>query len=526
MVNLPRSGRYAVAIAATAACVGLRLSLNPVWGENLPYITLFPAIMLSGWVGGLGAGLLATALSGVAAAYLWLGTPSTWAVLNAGEWLGLLAFTAIGIMMSALNELWRRGAAALASSQQSLDNERRRAESQRELQDRAARELAAIVESSDDAIVSKNLESTIRSWNRGAERMFGYSADEVIGQSIRIIIPKERWSEEDEVLRQIRRGEKVDHFETVRERKDGSRLFVSLTISPIRAADGTIVGASKIARDITERKLIEQERARVLEREQAARSDLERASRLKDDFLASLSHELRTPLNAMMGYSQLLSSGSLPPERALRAAQAIQRNAQAQARLVESMIDLSRVLAGKLELHYEELTLEAVIATAVEALGPEPAARGISFRVEGASGTRLVGDAIRLQQVFWNLFANAIKFTPGSGDVTVSVSSDADVVRVRVADRGQGISPEFLPHVFDRFQQGPNRAGGVSVGLGLGLALVREMVEAHGGTVTAESAGEGRGSVFTITLPRQPSEEAGAARPPVLRPEHVHRDFG
>jgi PAS domain S-box-containing protein len=403
-------------------------------------------------------------------------------------------------------------------------SERRRAESDRETQDRVARELAAIVESSDDAIVSKDLESTIRSWNLGAERMFGYAASEVVGRSIRIIIPEDRWSDEDAVLRQIRRGEKVDHFETIRRRKDGSELAVSLTISPIRSAAGIVIGASKIARDISERKLAERERAESLSREQSARLELERASRLKDDFLAVLSHELRTPLNAVMGYSQLLGSGALPPARVAHAVAAIQRNARAQARLVESLLDLSRIMAGKLDLNFEELDLASVLEAAVDALRPDAEAKGTVFEwTNPGQRVPLIGDAARLQQVFWNLFSNAIKFTRGSGRVVVSVSTDADHARIGVTDDGQGIAPSFLPHVFERFRQG--QAGGrPKAGLGLGLALVREMVQAHGGTVIAESAGEGRGSTFTVTLPLKPTAKVTVAHA-TLRPA-VDSDTG
>ncbi len=393
-------------------------------------------------------------------------------------------------------------------------SERRRIEAERETQDRISRELAAIVESSDDAIVSKDLESRIRSWNRGAERMFGYTAEEAVGQSIRIIIPEERWSEEEDVLRQLRRGEKVDHFETVRRRKDGTELTVSLTISPIRSASGIVIGASKIARDITAMKQAEQELAQMFVREQAARAEVERASRLKDDFLAVLSHELRTPLNAVMGYSQLLSAGILPPARVAHAIQAILRNAQAQARLVESLLDLSRVMAGKLALNLEEIDLGSVIESAVDALRPEAETKSISFDVHMLpTRMRMVGDAARLQQVFWNLLSNAIKFTPGPGRVVVTAGVHEEHLRVSVADEGHGISPEFLPHVFDRFRQGASKGGQSPAGLGLGLALVREMVQAHGGTVVAESAGEGSGSTFTVTLPPR------AAGVPVPLPE-------
>ena len=615
ILQLSSFTRYALAIGVTVVSVAVRLALDPLWQTKLPYITLFPAIMLSAWVGGAGPGIVTTLTSGIAAAYFWVAPGRSWAIVDSSEWFGLLAFVFVGIVISALNEAWRRGVRSLASSEESLDvtigsigdaviatddrgrvtrlnavaenltgwsradafgkplnevfvivdeqsrqpvenpvsrvlrdglvaglanhtlllardgravpiddsaapirgaegvtsgvilvfrdiSERRRIEAERETQDRISRELAAIVESSDDAIVSKDLESRIRSWNRGAERMFGYTAEEAVGRSIRIIIPEERWSEEDDVLRQLRRGEKVDHFETVRRRKDGAELIVSLTISPIRSSSGTVIGASKIARDITAMKRAEQEQAQLFAREQEARAEVERASRLKDDFLAVLSHELRTPLNAVMGYSQLLSAGILPPARAAHAIQAIQRNAQAQARLVESLLDLSRVMAGKLALNLEEIDLGSVIESAVDALRPEAETKSISLDVRmPPARMRMVGDAARLQQVFWNLLSNAIKFTRGPGRVIVTGGVHEEHLRVSVADQGQGISPEFLPHVFDRFRQGASTDGHSPAGLGLGLALVREMVQAHGGTVVAESAGEGSGSTFTVTLP-------------------------
>ena len=463
--GLSTVARYFIAVAAAGSGLLLRLGLEPFWQGELPYITLFPAIMISAWLGGIGPGLTTTFLCALGAAYFWIPPFRTLWIAEPAEWLGLTIFVLVGTVISGLNEAWRRGARALVDSEERLaitlgsigdavlttdehgcvvtmnevaerltgwasaeavgkpvedvlvlvqeqspstapnpvreallegkvarlgdhtllvrkdgtripiddtaapirlsdrtagvvlvfrdTSDRRRLEDERESQDRIARELAAIVETSDDAIVSKDLHSIIRSWNRGAERMFGYTADEMVGRSIRTIIPQERWSEEDEVLRQLRQGIRVDHFETIRRRKDGSDVPVSLTISPIYSAAGVVVGASKIARDITERRQAEAERGQLLERERQARAEIERAGRLKDEFLAVLSHELRTPLNAVLGYTQLLVSGAVTDDDIAHAYQAIQRNAQAQARLVESLLDLSRVLAGKLELNSE-----------------------------------------------------------------------------------------------------------------------------------------------------------------------------
>jgi PAS domain S-box-containing protein len=264
--------------------------------------------------------------------------------------------------------------------------------------------------------------------------------------------------------------------------------------------------AERAALGITNARLYEdarrlaQERAEVLTREQMARAELERAGRLKDEFLAVLSHELRTPLNAVLGYAHLLDSGVLPPERARHALDAIQRNAHAQARLVESLLDLSRVMAGKLELNLEELDLAAIVNAAVDALAPGAEEKGMAIDAVVPSRS-IVADGGRLQQVFWNLLSNAIKFSDRGGRVTIRCTEEDAYVRVQVTDDGHGIGADFLPYVFDRFSQGDGQSRRSRTGLGLGLALVREMVQAHGGTVAAESPGEGRGSTFSVTLP-------------------------
>jgi PAS domain S-box-containing protein len=394
--------------------------------------------------------------------------------------------------------------------------ERRRIERERIASERAARELAAIVESSDDAIIAMRLDGTMTAWNRAAERMYGYTSSEAMGQSIQLVIPDDRWAEELAYLDRVQVGEGVEHVETVRRRKDGSELPVSLTMSPVRDASGAIVGASKIARDITGRKQIEAERAALLTREHAARLELERASRLKDEFLAILSHELRTPLNAVLGYAHLLGSDALPPDRSRHAIDAIRRNAQAQARLVESLLDLSRILAGKLELDRRPHNLADIINAALDVIRPDGDAKGVSIEtLEPLSPVVVTADATRLQQVFWNLLSNGVKFTPRGGRVTVESRPCGDAVMIEVRDTGQGIPAEFLPQIFDRFKQavGGNQA---RAGLGLGLAVVREMVQAHGGTIVAESAGEGRGSTFRLTLPAAVAKRDDQAAPSEL----------
>lgn len=287
---------------------------------------------------------------------------------------------------------------------------------------------------------------------------------------------------------------------------DGRRITMLGGAVPLTDDRGNIRGVVSAFSDISERKDLERQRAEMLGREQVARAELERASRLKDEFLAVLSHELRTPLTAILGYTHLLTTGQLAPDRADHALQVIGRNAEAQARLIASLLDLSRVLAGKLELDLRNLDLAAVVAAAADAIAPDAASRGIRVEVEKpVSPLMMRGDADRLQQVFWNLLSNAVKFTPRGGSVRVAVF-DRDGERcVQVNDSGQGIRPDLLPRVFDRFQQGEGHARGAPGGLGLGLALVRELVDAHGGTVDAASGGEGLGSTFTVTLPREPS---------------------
>ncbi len=524
--------------------------------------------------------------------------------------------------------------------------------------------FARVVESSDDAIVSKDLNGIILSWNRAAERIFGYSAAEAIGQSIKIIIPEDRHSEEDAVLAAIRAGRTVSHFETVRQRKGGALVDISLTVSPIFDDEGTVLGASKIARDVTEtrrlREFANQQAALTAQLHRVAelvassldRSDIaqhvtdaateltgaefgaffynvidqdsrqeymlytlsgapkeafaafpppratavfgptfrgegvvrladvtqdarygrsapyfgmppghlpvrsylavpvrdrtggvlgglffghsqvnvfaehheqlavgvaawatlalenarlyeeaQEASRTKDEFLAVLSHELRTPLNAIVGYTKLLRGGVLEEMKATQALETIDRNATWLTQIIEDVLDVSRIVAGKLRLDVQPVDLSLTVQNAIATVQPAADAKGVRLQAVLDSVGPVSGDRDRLQQSFWNVLANAVKFTPRGGRVQVQLARVNSHVELTVADIGIGIAAEFLPRVFERFRQADSGTTRRTGGLGLGLSIVKHLIELHGGTVTAASAGVNQGSTFRIRLP-------------------------
>jgi PAS domain S-box-containing protein len=657
--------RYLFATATVAASALGREALSSWLGDTVPFLLFFPAIMAAGWNGGFGPGVWATLLS--AAATLWPIGSAALALdfTEPGDDFILLIFVAVGVLISRLNESLRRTPVV-------------------------ASRLAAIVESSDDAIVGKDLNGIVTSWNRAAERLFGYTAAEAIGQSITFIIPNERWSEQERVLTLIRRGHRVEPFETQRRRKDGTLVDVLVTVSPTWNSEGEIIGASKIARDISERLynqrtlqellarertataevsaardrlefllevgelltssldyettldravhialprlgdyctvLVEDERGQiglvawghiVREKETAlhdlaarlvdsasaggiptfandvmrtcktivvshdklsevmssiehvdaelqrlgdvlrpyayagaplavrgravgvmtfGRSEHEshrdysaaevalieefarRASlavenarlfreadelnRLKDEFLATVSHELRTPLSAILGWSRMLASGQLDEDKTRRAVEAIERNAQAQAKLVDDILDVARGMAGNVRLDMATIDLDAVAHKGVDAIMPAAAVKKIQVDVApGQTPVHVIGDATRLQQVVWNLVSNAVKFTPPGGRVAVAVAPVDGYAELKVADTGTGISRAFLPYVFDKFRQADGSFTRQHGGLGLGLAIARHLVELHGGSIEARSEGEGKGATFVVRLP-------------------------
>jgi PAS domain S-box-containing protein len=371
----------------------------------------------------------------------------------------------------------------------------------------AAAYLASIVESSDDAIISTDLQGSIRSWNLGAERLYGYMEAEAIGEPVSMLIPPENRDEESRILGRIRKSERLSHYETIRRRKDGIDVDVSLTASPIKNRDGQIIGMSKTARDITWRKRAEDERERILARESEARADAEEANRLKDEFLATISHELRSPLNAILGWARLLRDPEVRLKELERALEIIERNAQAQARLIEDLLDVSRIVSGKLSVQMRPVTMNTTVYGVVADMRPTAEAKGIELRLIENEEIKLIGDADRLQQIVWNLLSNAIKFTPEGGRIEVELKRVGERVELRVSDTGRGISPEFLPYVFDRFRQATGGDSRARAGLGLGLTIVRYIVEAHGGSVTADSAGVGMGATFICKFPLAGAEQ-------------------
>lgn len=367
--------------------------------------------------------------------------------------------------------------------------------------------LAAIVESSDDAIIGKDLNGIIMSCNQGAERLFGYSCGELIGKPISILNPPHTPDEDTEILKRLRHGEKIEHYETVRWHKKGFPVAVSLTISPIRDAKGKIVGASNIARDISLRKNAEKRLEESLLREKAA-------NRAKDDFLATLSHELRTPLNpVLLLASDGLRNGDFPPQARMDF-DTIRKNVELEARLIDDMLDLTRITRGKLTLEMKPINVHAALQDAAGTVQADIMKKRIALDMHlNANKHTVLGDAVRLRQIFWNIFKNAVKFTPDAGKITVETKALPDGnLLVAITDTGIGMEPNELERIFGAFTQGVHQFGG----LGLGLAISRALLELHEGSIHAESLGKDKGATFSVELPLTkvaPKEEAESMEP-------------
>jgi signal transduction histidine kinase/ActR/RegA family two-component response regulator len=278
--------------------------------------------------------------------------------------------------------------------------------------------------------------------------------------------------------------------------------YWDVSVSPVFDVEGKPTRLISTSRDITERREAEDERERLLRNEKAARKDAEIANRMRDEFLATVSHELRAPLNSILGWARLMETGQLNEEMMVKATRTIVRNAESQNRLIEDLLDVSRIISGKLRLEVMTIKPINVVESALENVRPAAEAKGITLEIkENADVSHISGDPNRLQQVIWNLLSNAIKFTPNEGVVRLEIERTDDFVELRVKDTGVGIKEEFLPHVFDRFRQADASSIRKFGGLGLGLAIVRHITEMHGGTVSAYSGGENKGSTFVVRLP-------------------------
>ena len=365
--------------------------------------------------------------------------------------------------------------------------------SERKRGEEAQGRLVAIVESADDAIIGKDLNGVITDWNSGAERLFGYSAAEAVGRPVSMLIPSDRMNEEPDILRRIRGGETISHYETIRRRKDGTLLNISLSVSPIHDAHGRIIGASKIARDIAGQKKMEEA--------------LREADRRKDEFLAMLSHELRNPLATIRNSVQLLR---MDPGHAMqrKVLAPLERQVLTLTRLVDDLMDVSRVTMGRVELQRADVGIGRVLRDAAESVRRDMRDRGHSFKISiPATDVVVHADAVRLEQVVVNLLTNAAKYTSDGGTIELSAERDGEDAVLRVRDSGIGIQPELLEEVFELFSQGATTLDRAKGGLGIGLALVKYLVEMHGGSVQAKSDGPGTGSEFIVRLPAVAADE-------------------
>lgn len=429
-----------------------------------------------------------------------------------------------------LREIKRRRVAESALEKSNAELEDRVVERTRELEDSnhelrnqiVRREVAESAErqqrewwrvtlsSVGDAVITTDREGRVNYINLTAQTLTGWTQEDANGQPLDVVFnivnENTRQPVESPITKVLREGIVVglaNHTALIR--KDGGEVPIDDSGAPIRDDQGQILGAVLIFRDITAHKQSETEREQLLISEQNARQQAEDSNRLKDEFVATISHELRAPLNAILGWARMLRAGKLDAEASARAIEIIERSAENQARLIEDLLDISRIVTGKLRLDVRTIDPASVARAALETVGPAAEAKGLQVLSDiDPTISYISGDANRLQQVIWNLLSNAIKFTPKGGTIKLRLTRDESHVLLTISDSGQGIAPEFLPHVFDRFRQADSSSVRKHGGLGLGLAIVRHLAEMHGGLVSAQSEGIGRGASFTVRLPIMP----------------------
>jgi PAS domain S-box-containing protein len=366
--------------------------------------------------------------------------------------------------------------------------------------------LRAVVDASPVAIITLSLDYQVLTWNKTAQQIYGWKSFEILHQPLPVI-PEAYKNAFVGCVERVLQNQTLKNLEFRHLTKDGSEVDINVSLAPIHDSDGNCSCFIMTAVDITLSKQVEAERRVLLQREQKARADAEKASRIKDEFLAIVSHELRTPLNAILGWTKLISSGRIKPERFEQALEVIDRNATLQAQLIEDLLDISRIIRGKLHLELNSVNLAEVIRETVETLALAAEAKSINVQVNLDSNVKnIVGDSNRISQILWNLLSNAIKFTHNGGSVEIYLSEINSTAQIQISDTGIGISSDFLDSIFEYFHQVDGSTTRSKDGLGLGLAITRHLVDAHGGTIAAESLGEEQGATFTVKFPIKSSD--------------------
>jgi PAS domain S-box-containing protein len=417
--------------------------------------------------------------------------------------LGNVSLVERPVRMSTLVSLVRSSLRARSRQYQVREHLARQEHAQKVIHEAQERFRLLVENIKDYAIFMIDPQGRVASWNSGAEQLLGYSSEEILGQpAARFFVSQ---GAGDMVFpREMKEAQATGRATSTgwRARKNGQHLYVEGVLTTLRDDEGKLLGYAKLMKDVTEKRRIEAEREHLLQSERAARGEAERSSRMKDEFLATLGHELRTPLNAILGWSQVLRRLNGANAELGEGLKVIERNARAQAQIIEDLLDMSSIISGKVRLDMRKTDLASVVEAAVNAVRPAAETKGIELDVRLDSTTGAVrGDPNRLQQVFWNLLTNAVKFTPTGGRVSVVLTRDASHLKVSVADNGEGIERAFLPYVFERFRQADASTSRRHGGLGLGLSIVKQLVELHGGVIRAASLGSGKGSTFVVELP-------------------------
>ncbi len=470
--------------------------LESAVGLRLPFYLAFPVVTIAAWYGGFWPGIVAIVC--YAALFVGLAAVQTSSVTLPLTPVQMTVFAVGALLICVLCEQLRRARAgaerrALAETQQRLSQQR----------------LLAALQASPISLY--DVDNTMHfTWVHNP--VFGMQPEDLMGRTVREVFGRRAASQLTDAGQRVIATGTPTRVEFAFRRRHTQRVVYDVVVMPLRDDTGEIIGLTNAAIDISERRQAEAHRAQLLEAEQRAREEAERASRLKDDFLATVSHELRTPLNAVLGWAQLLNMRPYEEAMFKRGMEAIERSARTQVHLIDDLLDMSAILSGKVPLEIASVDLVDVLERARETIEPMARQKQITIDTEFLPVPMLQGDAGRLKQVFWNLLANAVKFTPDGGHIRLSVHPAPEGVVATVRDTGIGIEPAFLPHIFDRFQQADLSSTRRHGGLGLGLAIAKQLVELHRGRITAASSGANLGTTMAVSLPlhaAQADEQAG-----------------